>query len=153
MELTTTEKSIVLAAYFRGMAEEADCWTSNCDQVVTLSLFYTGDLSFDECARRFSVRSYVLSLYRKDGKLKKVIEARYRILIRMLGEHPELIEGGGDFETPAYPTFTACRLKDAGVKLATSLINQFLQKPDFSNWPDKRAVPKYQRRCAPTIDQ
>ncbi|MEI6234036.1 MAG: hypothetical protein WCT04_13355 [Planctomycetota bacterium] len=43
MPLTIEEKSILLAAFFRGGSEKDSYWSSNCNQVVTLSLFYTGN--------------------------------------------------------------------------------------------------------------
>ncbi len=50
MTLSTVEQALLLAAYFRGMPPERYGWISCCDQVVVLSLFYTGDISFEECA-------------------------------------------------------------------------------------------------------
>jgi len=47
MPLTSVEYSLLVGAYFRGG------WTSNSDQIVTLSLFYTGDVSFAECESVF----------------------------------------------------------------------------------------------------
>jgi len=62
-------------------------------------------------------------------------------LIDLVEGFPELIEGGGDFATPADPTFTSCRLTAAGQQVACSLIRVFHQKPDFPYWPDKRKLP------------
>lgn len=50
MTLSTVEQTLLLAAYLRGMPPERYGWISCCDQVVVLSLFYTGDISFEECA-------------------------------------------------------------------------------------------------------
>ena len=150
MSLNSIEESLLLAAYFRGRIPEDDRWRSNTDQILTLSLFYTGDISAAGCNDRFANRSYVGKLYADDvdwseedgyGKLTEEIESRYNVLIQLLREHPELIEGGGDFETPAHPTYTACRLTDAGLELATQLIDKFPKKPDFPNWPDRRMPP------------
>jgi hypothetical protein len=141
MALSTVEESLLVAAYSRGGSPDDGCWTSNSDQILALSLFYTGDISSEDCAERFSRKSYVGKLYLPDGELTELIEARYMALIHLLREHPELIEGGGDFETPAYPTFTSCRLTVAGQKLACSLEPAFRQKPDFPNWPDQRTFP------------
>jgi hypothetical protein len=76
------------------------------------------------------------------GNLTEEIDGRYRVLINMLHEHPELIEGAGNFKTPAHPTFTACRLTSNGLKLAATLESQFPKKPDFRNWPDSRTIPE-----------
>jgi hypothetical protein len=141
MQLSRLESSLLLAMYFRGMLVE-ERWVSNSDQIVTLSLFYTGDLSGDECARRFLQRSYKADLYEQNGDLKSDIANRYRELIKLLQDHPDLIEGGGDFETPAYPTYTSCRLTSRGVDLIPAIIDAFPAKPDFPNWPDKRRFPK-----------
>ena len=45
MPLSLIEKSLLLAAYFRGGNQADDVWTSNSDQILTLSLFYTGDIN------------------------------------------------------------------------------------------------------------
>src|SRR5205823_61931 len=57
MSLTPIEQSLLLGAYFRGMPDDESGWSSNSDQIVTLSLFYTGDLSPKECASRFVTRT------------------------------------------------------------------------------------------------
>lgn len=142
MPLTTIEKSLLVAAYFRGGIQQDDgVWTSNCDQVITLSLFYTGDISAEECGRRFSVKSYVKALYDHAGELSPTVETRYQALIALMDKNPELIEGGGNFKTPAHPTYTSCRLTDEGVALARLLIDSFPAKPEFPNWPDRRSSP------------
>jgi hypothetical protein len=139
MRLTSVEQSLVLAAYYRGGNPGEGSWTSNCDQVVTLSLFYTGDISREDCAERFANRPYVGKLYDKGPRLNKTIKARYRDLIRLIRDHPDLIEGGGDLKRPADPTYTSCRLTNAGMELAPSLIESFPLKPEFPNWPDRGA--------------
>lgn len=136
--MTRVEQSLLLAAYFRGNLPGQHGWTSSCDQVVTLSLFYTGDISYEDCQLRFSVKSYVSSLYDEDGELTQEIRSRYEELILLLRAHPDLIEGGGNLDTPADPTFTACRLTTEGDKLIPSIIHQFPAKPDFPCWPDMR---------------
>ncbi len=141
MELSNIQSSLLLAAFFRGMSDDQLPWYSNCDQVVTLSLFYTSDLSFDECDRRFEHRGYVGGLYDDEGELKPDFALRYRELISLLKSHPELIQGSGDFESPAYPTYTSCRLTPDGVALVTSLAPMFPAKPVFPNWPDNRGLP------------
>ena len=138
MNLSDIENSLLLAAFFRGNTREQDRWTSCSDQVVTLSLFYTGDISADECESRFSDRSYVGGLYDNNGDLQPEIEFRYNKLIELIRQYPVLIEGGGDFDTPAYPTYTACRLTDSALELVPSLLAAFPSKPEFPNWPDRR---------------
>ena len=138
MSLTLIEQSLVLAAWFRGNPSNQSVFSSSCDQVVTLSLFYTGDISSTECARRFSVKPYVGSLYDDEGDLRDEIRLRYLDLIRLIRTHPELIRGGGDLELPADPTYTACRLTAEGDRLVASLVGLFPRKPEFPNWPDKR---------------
>lgn len=150
MQLTQIEEALVLAAYFRGGRQDDRVWTSNSDQILTLSLFYTGDITCSECEERFLKRSYMQKLYvdtadpieNPSGELADEIKDRFRILISLLQGHPELIEGGGDFDTPADPTFTACRLTEAGLQLAESLKTHFPSKPDFPNWPDRRTMPE-----------
>ncbi len=141
--LSPVEESLLLAAYFRGGSPDDHVWSSNSDQILTLSLFYTGDISSEECAERFSRKSYVGKLYQPDGELSELIETRYGHLINLLCQHPELIEGGGDLETPVDPTYTSCRLTAAGQGLACTLASSYLPKPDFPNWPDKRAIPRF----------
>jgi hypothetical protein len=136
--MTRVEQSLLLAAFFRGNLPGQPVWTSSCDQVVTLSLFYTEDISGEECQSRFATRSYVSSLYDDTGELAPEIRSRYEGLIRLLKGYPNLIEGGGNFEFPAEPTYTACRLTKAGEALISSIIIQFPSKPDFPNWPDRR---------------
>jgi hypothetical protein len=141
MALSSVQNALLLAAYYRGGRHRDGRWISNCDQVVTLSLFYTNDISVAECASRFSQRSCVGNLYNAEGELTEPIKTRYRALIDLIRESADLIEGGGDLETPEDPTFTACRLTDAGLELACVLNQSFPQKPDFPNWPDKRGMP------------
>jgi hypothetical protein len=138
MSLTRIEEALLLAAYFRGGSHDQKQWNSNSDQILTLSLFYTGDISETDCACRFAIRSHIQELYDESGELTEEIDGRYKVLINLLQEHPELIEGGGNLATPAYPTFTACRLTDTGLALATTLVTRFPNKPDFTNWPDRR---------------
>ncbi len=138
MDLSDIDTSLLLAAFFRGNALDQSCWTSSCDQVVTLSLFYTGDIAFDECQDCFSKRSYVGGLYDDEGDLHPQIDNRYRHLIRLISEQPHLIEGSGDLQLPAYPTYTACRLTSEGIQLIPEIIGAFPPKPNFPNWPDQR---------------
>ena len=138
MHLSQVDNALLLAAFFRGDMLDQDRWTSSSDQVLTLSLFYTGDITADDCQSRFSKNGHVGGLYDEDGELHSQIETRYRHLINLLREQPQLIEGGGDFDAPAYPTYTACRLTDHGVKLIREIIDLFPRKPDFPLWPDRR---------------
>lgn len=142
MPISKAKKALLVAAYFRGGNSDDRLWASNCDQVVTLSLFYTGHISFEECAERFSRRSYVGGLYQQSGKLDSSVRVRYRSLIRMLRKLPSLIEGGGNLKLPADPTYTSCRLTAAGEKLALKFLPEFRRKPDFPNWPDRRQAPQ-----------
>ena len=139
--LSTIQESLLVAAFYRGGDPDDQSWVSNSDQILTLSLFYTGDISADECVQRFSRRSYVSHLYQANGELTEMITTRYRQLVLLLREHPKLIEGGGDFETPADPTFTSCRLTVAGQNFAFSIRHSIRQKPEFPNWPDKQTIP------------
>lgn len=141
MLLSRLDQSLLLAAYFRGNTREQPRWTSCCDQIVTLSLFYTGEIDSEECVRRFETPKYVAELYDSQGELRAEVRERYNHLIRLVGAHPDLIEGGGDFDSPADPTFTACRLTTRGTNLAARLADEFPSKPDFPNWPDQRALP------------
>ena len=140
MNLTSIDKALILAAYFRGGSQDDNRWTSNSDQILTLSLFYTGDITPEDCVLRFQRRSYVQNLYDSDGILRAEIVSRYRNLINLRSDHPDLIEGGGDWEQPADPTFTACRLTQNGMRLAIKFLPEFPAKPDFPNWPDKRSI-------------
>lgn len=137
MPLTRIEESLLAAAYFRGKDPSQQVWSSNSDQVLTLSLFYTDDISYDDCAARFANRPYLGCVYDHDGQLNKQIRHRYKALIALIQQHPELIEGGGNLRTPADPTYTACGLTGAGCDLARTLISHFPKKPAFSNWPDR----------------
>lgn len=149
MTLSRIQESLILATYFRGGSQDQHAWTSCTDQIHTLSMFYTGDITGADCAERFSQRPFVQKLREGNddpiehpwGKLSAEINGRYRALIDLLRCHSELIEGGGNFETPAHPTYTACRLTDAGMRLAVSLEKQFPKKPDFPNWADVRRLP------------
>ena len=135
------QEAILLAAYFRGGDPDTVVWTSNCDQVVTLSLFYTGDISANDCIDRFAVKSYVGKLYQDDGKLDAMIATRYHALIELLHSHSQLFEGGGNLKTPAHPKFTSCRLTREGQQFAKTVAKSFPAKPDFPRWPDKRTLP------------
>ena len=136
-KLTSVEESLLVAAYFRGRTPAEFRWVSNCDQVITLSFFYTGEISADDCMARFNVKSYVGKLYDRDGELMNDIQSRYAILIDLIRKRPDLISGGGNFETPADPTYTSCRLTLSGITLAVQLRRSFPKKPEFPNWPDK----------------
>jgi hypothetical protein len=140
MSLSVIHQSLILAAFFRGGTRDQDRWASNSDQVLTLSLFYTGDITSVECQSRFANCGCVGSLYSDEGELHPQIASRYQNLVNLLREHPQLIEGWGDFDTPAHPTYTACRLTDAGIGLIPELMASFPRKPDFPNWPDRRAL-------------
>jgi len=142
MPLTSIEKSLLVAAYFRGGGEGDERWISNCDQIVTLSLFYTGDVTAEDCSDRFSQRSCVGKLHDAHGELSEPIANRYQALIELIRANSNLIKGGGDLKTPADPTFTACRLTSEGQQLALSLIKSFPRKSEFPNWPDKRSPPE-----------
>lgn len=148
MPLSTIEESLILAAYFRGGSQDDLVWSANGDQILTLSLFYTGDITEADCVLRFSRKSYVQKLYDESRSssdelyLTQEIEHRYEVLIKLLQDHLEFIEGGGDYKTPALPTFMGCRLTEKGMKLAMVLVKQFPQKPEFPNWPDKRTMSK-----------
>lgn len=141
MTMKRVEEAILLAAYFRGGDSDAVVWTSNCDQVVTLSLFYTGDISASECVDRFAVKSYVGKLYEDNGELDAMIADRYHVLIELLQSHTHLMEGGGNLKHPAHPTYTSCRLTREGQQLALTVVESFPAKPAFPNWPDKRTLP------------
>lgn len=138
MPLTQIDESLLVASYFRGGIHSDPLSSSNSDQILTLSLFYTGDISRDDCASRFANRGYVGDLYDKNGELNKQIEARYGALLDLIRQQSDLIEGGGDLQTPADPTYTACRLTDAGCQIALALMASFPRKPRFPNWPDRR---------------
>jgi len=140
MKLTPIQESLLLATYFRGNTPRHDRWVSCCDQVVTLSLFYTGDITVEDCCLRFQNRGHVGALYDAEGTLLSMINDRYTELIQLIREQPDLIEGGGDFDTPAYPTFTACRLTDSGVDVAPEIARRFPTHPDFPEWPDSRTL-------------
>lgn len=142
MNVTKVEQSIILAAYFRGHTVGQKPWTSNSDQVVTLSLFYTDDITFDECESRFSNRGHVGGLYDDEGELHSLVAERYRTLVELIKTNLSLIEGGGDVDTPADPTYTACRLTKVGVQMALEIVHNFPSKPEFQRWPDTQEVTK-----------
>lgn len=141
MNLSLIERSIVLAAFFRGNTLDEETWTSNSDQVVMLSLFYTDDITPEECQSCFATRSCVGGLYDDHGEILPQVESRYQCLIDLLCARPELIEGGGDFEAPAHPTYTACRLTAQGLALIPVIVEQMPRKPQFPNWPDRQTYP------------
>lgn len=138
MNLTAADEALLLAAYFRGNDQRQQRWTSSCDQVVVLSLFYSGHLNSEQCLDRFSRRGYVGGLYDEEGELRPEIEDRYQLLIDLMRRCPDLIQGSGDLEVPAHPTFTACRLTTSGLRLAPTMVGRFPAKPDFPDWPDRR---------------
>ena len=141
MNLSLVDRSLLLAAYFRGNTLDQASWTSCSDQVLALSLYYTGDISPEDCISRLSNRGYVSGLYDEAGELCQQISSRYQNLVDLLERQPLLLEGGGDFDTPAYPTFTACRLTNEGIQLIPKFIYLFPTKPEFQNWPDRRTYP------------
>ncbi len=139
MPLTRIEEAILAAAYFRGREPSENVWASNSDQVLTLSLFYTEDISFEDCASRFEQRPHLRRTYDDDGQLNEQIRHRYEVLLDLIQRRPDLIEGGGNLTDPADPSYTACGLTDAGCQMARALLPSFPQKPEFPNWPDRRA--------------
>jgi len=140
--LPVTLHSLLAAAYYRGLLPTETIGSSCSDQVVTLSLFYTGDLSADDCAARFANRPHLVGVYVGHGKLDPLIKARYGELIRLIRDFPRLIEGCGDLNRPADPTYTGCRLTEPGCALAEAIIPSLPPKPEFPNWPDRRAAPQ-----------
>lgn len=138
-ELSKIDQALLLAAFFRGNPRSQHYWTSSCDQVIALSLFYTGEMTFDECVKRFET-GYVFPLYDDAGELLVDIRCRYEILMDLLERRLDLISGGGNFKTPADPTYTACKLTDQGLKLVPELVKLFPEKPEFANWPDKTTL-------------
>jgi hypothetical protein len=138
--LSLTEQALLLAAFFRGNPHSQTHWTSSCDQVIALSLFYTGDMSFADCEKRFET-GYVSPLYDNDGGLLRDLRDRYNELIELIRRRHDLISGGGNLDTPADPTYTACKLTQDGIRLIPDLVKLFPAKPDFANWPDKNELP------------
>ena len=138
--LSQNEQALLLASFFRGNPLSQTHWTSSCDQVITLSLFYTGHISYEECEKRFET-GYVSPLYDHDGELLQDLRDRYNELIELIRRRNDLISGGGDFETPADPTYTACKLTREGLRLVPDLVEAFPGKPVFAKWPDKNTLP------------
>lgn len=143
MPLSHIDESLLLAAWFRGRTPGAsEGWTANVDQVLALSMFYTGDISREQCALWFLQRSYVQELYEVPFEsLTSEVADRDQVLIELLETRPDLIIGGGDWKLPSFPTFRACGLTVAGAELVPMLIDRFPAKPEFPNWPDKRSAP------------
>ena len=137
LSLSPTQQSFLVAAWFRGCAEQTR-WLSNADQIVALSLYYTGDITFEDCTRRFSTRGHVPN-YDENGDLLIEVRDRYRALLDFVSQHSELLEARGDIQTPADPAFTSCHLTALGLSLASELIVRFPKKPEFPHWPDKRS--------------
>ena len=140
MDFTPVQEALLLAAFFRGNTVDFQRWISCNDQVTTLSLFYTGDITAADCQERFATRGYVSSLYTEDGLLLPNIAERYAALIRLIHKYPNLIQGGGDLKSPASPTFTACRLTAAGNELIPDLAQRLPRTPDFPSWPSSRTL-------------
>ena len=111
------EKSLLLAAFFRGGSPDDSPWTANSDQIVTLSLFYSGNITAEDCIERFATKGYISKLYDDDAELTAEIEMRYGMLQELLQMRPHLIEGRGNSENPADPQYTSCRLTKIGQKL------------------------------------
>lgn len=139
MNLSFTEQSLLVAAYFRGNTLEEKRWFACSDQIITLSLFYTNDITAADCQSRFLNRGYVGRLYDDASEgLHPQIKTRYKHLIQLLHAHPRFIKGSGNFDLPTDPTYTACRLTEDGIRLIPDLIRLFPRKPDFPDWPDRR---------------
>lgn len=77
IQLDRIEQSLLVAAYFRGQRDLDETWHASANQIVTLSLFYTGDISSDDCVERFATRSYMKRIY-EQGELREEIALRYR---------------------------------------------------------------------------
>jgi hypothetical protein len=137
MTLSHVEQALLIAAYFRGALSGDRYVTASCSEVINLSLFYTGDITGKTCEERF-LRIPEPHLYDEDGNLVDDIRLRYEVLIDFICNHPGLIEGAGNLDLPADPSFTGCRLTRAGVELATSFIPLFPTKPEFPERPDRR---------------
>jgi hypothetical protein len=140
MGFTRAQESLLLAAFHRGNSADCQRWSSCNDQVVTLSLFFTGDISAADCENRFAVPGCVGSLYDAQGLLLPDISDRYADLITLIHMHPTVIQGAGDFESHADPTFTACRLTVAGDELIPDIAQNFPLHPDFASWPNRRTL-------------
>lgn len=142
MPLSPVEKALLVAAYYRSGSQDGCVWTSNPDQIVTLSLFYTGELSSEECVERFSEFGGVGGLYNESGELNEPVATRCMELIELLQKHPELIGGADDLGSPPSLIIANCLPTEAGLQLASSLIPTFRQKPEFWHWPDRRKFPE-----------
>jgi hypothetical protein len=139
MDVSRIEQSLLLATNFRGNLPDQAAWTSCSDQILTLSLSIPATFRRTN-ARRVSQTAITLAAFTAKRVKSFQIEARYRCLIQLLSDHSELIEGGGNFRTPAWPTYTACRLTDDGLRLIPHIIDLFPGNPDFPNWPDRRTL-------------
>lgn len=141
--LSTVEQSLILAAYYRGNLLYDAFTRACCDQVITLSLFYTADISEHDCIERFKNRSYVMLYWKNDDENEGLAEPllqRYLTLIELIDNHPDLIEGFGNLRSPAHPCYTACRLTQGGEAIAQATFSRFPSKPLFENWPDRRLM-------------
>lgn len=137
--LTLIEQSLLVATFFRGELLDTEIWTSNSDQIIVLSLYCTSDISVEDCLKRFDRRSSVAGLYDANGNLVEAIARRYAILIDLVKRQPSLIQGRGNLNRPADPTYTSCRLTTEGIVYAQSVFRLFPEHPHFPNWPDRRS--------------
>lgn len=120
MPLDRIDESLLLAAWFRGRCiEDEDVWTSNADQIITLSLFYTGDISAEECARRFSHRSYISKLYGSDGELTEEIAVRDQALVALVRSRPDLLAKRRGLDNSLLPHVSSVRIDDRRCRSGT----------------------------------
>lgn len=137
MELTRVEQALFAAAYFRARFP-GDRFANNA-HIIVLSMFYTGEVSHQDCENWFSVYATTRLLYDLNGEIDAGVRQRYGVLIALTKKYPELLEGGGNLVLPADPSFTACNLSLAGEEVAKKLVSQFPEKPKYSR-PDKRSL-------------
>lgn len=137
--LSHSEDSLLLATFYRVFPPQKE-WTSCSDQIVTLSLFFTGDISSEDCASRFATPAYLRGLYDENDDLCAEIRERYLELVQLVRTRADLIEGGGNFDPRVEPTYTACRLTDTGIRRVAQRVVDFPVQPFFPRWPDERSI-------------
>ena len=104
---------LVMAACIHGPKAGPPIY-ANCNRILRQALLWAGlwteQMEYDE----------------RHDIANEVVEDWYRILIAMTHQTPApLLEGAGNLELPAFPTYTACGLTSKGKEIAEKLFTEF----------------------------
>ena len=144
MKYSKEQKALILAAYYRG-GDIADNPVRACtDQVIVLSNYFTETISLDDTLHSLQHKGHVTGIHDDEGELLPLNEKRYYILIDLVRQDPDVVEGLGNWGNevkelpPSDVHFNSVRLKEKGLEIAKTYKDEFPPVPNFPEWPNRR---------------